>query len=574
MKKILNIKLMLLIIAFAVISVFALTLTACDPNPCDDCENYPCDCIVVCDDCDEYPCECPALTFTVVFIVNADGIDAPQNMTPNVNEGFVLPAIARPGYTLAWQIQGTAYQFNANTTLAFSAHNTAANGTLTLVAVFSGSDERTPQEIARDEEVARIDALIEALENYTGYDELSAAIAQIREYIAEWTGLPVGFRVNVSLLNHNYGRVQAMRRDAFVEEMNAKIAVLYLVPNNLEALIEALDPIYIALNEWNRGTGLTLVGTDLNLAEFHVHMRRMDLMITQRDLDGFVDDVDALISELYTHIHFFHLRLALDEIDYIIAQIYSIENHVGITRSRNFDESTLAHQRSRVSAFPVDVVAMTDRAIEIIVDIIELGINLPFENIDPQDDYIKITIPQGPSTNLQHIWGEVIGNVVIIVHRNLAYAVDVYENCTYNATYASRITPVQNRINAARDDIDYAETIDEFNAATTRLHAAQNELAALVATAIYQNITIQANRFSRWFYSTLAEHGAPGRVLAPNNAILPEFLTLRNNITTEMHRHLQRPVSDRPSDFSYRQDAVIRNTRQDATRLLVEFSNN
>jgi len=166
MKKLLNLKLVLLIIAIVMISVFALTATNCpaDPDPCYDCENYPCECpsITYCEDCEDYPCTCPDVCadcqadpctctdacpdcdelscvciFTVVFIVNEDGITAPQSLTPNINTGFMLPTVEKQGYILRWQIYGTTNQFAPNTILQFASHNTPVDGTLTLVAIFT-----------------------------------------------------------------------------------------------------------------------------------------------------------------------------------------------------------------------------------------------------------------------------------------------------------------------------------------------------------------------------------------------------------------------------------------------------
>jgi len=200
-------------------------------------------------------CDNPS-TFTVEFIVNEDGITAPQSQTVDYGQNFTLPAIQRQYYRLYWVIQGETARHAAGNSMPFATHNTPENGTLRLTAVFECN--RTPEQL-RDQFVARINGLITALADYTTYAELSPAIQSIQLQISNWTGIALAG------LNNDGLNAQITRRTTLADQeaMAAFVISTNALINALPAMLTlfqmrvAISNIDALIYNW---TGLTPVG--------------------------------------------------------------------------------------------------------------------------------------------------------------------------------------------------------------------------------------------------------------------------------------------------------------------------
>ncbi|MCL2556790.1 MAG: hypothetical protein FWE03_07255 [Firmicutes bacterium] len=515
-------------------------------------------------DCDNNPD-----TFTVQFIVNEEDVTAPDDMTVEVGDSFILPTITRNNYRLYWRIYGATAGSPraAGGQMPYTAHNTIAGGTLRLQASFeeiplneqelmqafvveingliAGLNAMAETELiagiitingrisswngitpvglntdqianqtnrARDLFVARINGLITTLTNNASltYQQVGISIGAIDAYVNAWPFAGVAL---TGLNTDGLATQRTRHMNLFVEDINALIDELEDITDHLDDLIEAITTIQTRISGWS---GVTLA--NVNNAELSTQIQRRNDWIELRDMQNFVIEINQLILELDDMNVLFNLRRAINNIEGMIEDWDGL-TPVGI----NFNGLTAAEQK--VEGLEAEQGDMVERANEIIEQIRGFNIVLPDMQIIADHRIVTISVAVLAVPQIR-VWGNLIHRTDIVVHASLleAQALAATQANTYRYLY-------------------------------TTIHSAGATGAA----------------FSRWFFAALVEHGAPGSILNEQGAIDQQFLAQRVRIIAEINNHLDRDRTGHP-EFIYSQGgAIIFDSHAEPHRLILQI---
>jgi len=479
-------------------------------------------------------------TFTVQFVVDVDGIDAPGNMTVESGQGFILPAVERQQYRVLWQAEGTQDERrSAGSIMPYAVHNTGAGNTLRMIAHFDRIPY-TPEELMQ-QFVGRANAMIADLATITTEAELRTAVVAADAYIAAWnmasTLAPVGlntaqlalettrardlfiaringlvtalgsineitplgtqiaaiqsyvtaWNVQMPILVAGYWNETAFNgqrtrhRDLFAAKINGLIEDLEAINDaDLNDLIAAIDAIAAYRTAW---TGLN-PNTVINQSALTIQIERQNGLIAIRNMHDFVTQINEEIYLLADMDNLFSLRLAIASIEARYDAWTGVE-------PEGIEWNYLDEQKDRaVLLGETDQGEMADTAMAILEEIRGFGVTVLDANIVSTSEFVEIRIAVAATPAIT-IWGSNITRTDIRIHRDLAYA-EALANITAN--------------------------MDRYGHTT---------------------IFAGANAFSRWFFRTLIEHGAPGSLLDGNTGqIDAQFTQQRNELMAELERHL------------------------------------
>ncbi|MCL2556792.1 MAG: hypothetical protein FWE03_07265 [Firmicutes bacterium] len=514
-------------------------------------------------------CEDVKDTFTVEFTVGIPGLEVPEDRIVEAGQAFILPNINREDYNLYWRIFGigAGVRRAAGAQMPFNAHNTIAGGILRMEAIFiliPLSDQEAMQRFViqingliddlgamnerelnnsinvinnrlsnwagialvginhaelslqtnrnRDLFVARINALIVNLANDDSLDTEAVGIRldEINVYTLGWgTEIPLtGLNVNELMNQRN------RHMNMFVSDINALIYELKDITDHLDDLIKNIEHIQASKINW---VGAPLLG--INATELSEQIQRRNDWSDLIDMQNFVIEINDLIMALSNMEYLFNLRRALNYID---GRIDSWQGIMPI--GLNLDEIIAAEQTAK-ELENTDQGPMTKTALDILYQITQTGIHSGLTNMQNMriwaTDYMAEIIISDFHIPQLVLWGINISRTQIRVHASLSKA--------------------------------------------------QAFLSATPNTYIYGNTTITSvHGFSRWYFATLVEHGAPGRMTDEQNIFKQQFLDQRDGISSEINRHLNRDTIN--TGFIYGiTEPLISNNMPEPFRLVMQI---